>query len=173
MYIRPLAPDGARGVLRAWHPLERDPGDTRVTTELAASIRHSENGLALTDSEVEIRLGELRSLIKAAQRGELSSASWTPVRRQPDLWELRLWWPGDTPVRIYFHEPDQPAHQTVVALVHVKVVVPGNPSVTNALQDAQMDEASRRVMFGRGNSWGLDSSQPLFPDAQPGLPPAA
>lgn len=173
MYTRPPIPDAAVGALRAWHPWEPSRGDLTVKEELVDAVLHDADGVAPTEVEKQMRLAELRSLIKAAQRGELGASDWTPVRRQPELWELRLQWGTEMKVRIYFHEPDWPATQTVAALAHVKDIIPGDDDATRRLQNQHMDAAAHRIMFGRADDWGLGWSDPLYPDPQPGLPPSS
>lgn len=165
-------PGAAGGEIRAWHPLEQMLDDPTFLQELAVVIKHSASGVTLSPSQLQLRTGELRSLIKAAQRGELTDGTWTPVMRHPDLWELRIRWDDDdTLVRIYFHEPASAPTQTVAALAHVKLVVPGDPARTTQIQNAYMQQAQDRLTSAWHVSWGLRWSQPIFPEPQAGLPP--
>ncbi len=109
-----------------------------------------------------MRLAETRSLIKAAERGDLQDQAWDDVRRHPLLWEIRLRWPGNILVRGYFHEPDLRSDRTVLAKVHVKVIVRGDLQATRARQNLAIEEAGRRIDFGRAWWWGLDATDPLW-----------
>lgn len=157
-------PDAASAVVRIWHPFESDSGDQVVLAELSDAIKsYQAGGQPPTQGEIVVRLGELRSLIKAAQRGELTEGSWDAVIRNPLLWEIRWTWDdGGALVRGYFHEPAVPSHQTVLAKVHVKEIVPGDQVATNRRQNAEIDVAGHRVTFGRAHGWALGSSTPVL-----------
>lgn len=134
-----------------------------VLGELAQVILHAGRGGEPTPLEIQMRLGELKALVHAAERGELRGTAWKPVRRHPDLWELRLEWLDRTQVRLYFHEPTRRPGQTVVAHAHVKIVVRGDKAATTRQQNTSMDLAHRRLLRGAVGDWGLGVSQPIFP----------
>lgn len=155
-------PDAASQLPRRWHPL-KEPHDARVVLEeiKAAILAPTPSGDAPTPSEIQVRLGEFKSLIKTAQRGELADEGWCAVARDPLLWELRWRWSASALMRGYFHEPATPSHLAVLAKVHVKEVVFGDDPATRRLQNMQIDEASTRITFGRPYTWGLGTSEPL------------
>lgn len=162
-------PDAASGVRRAWHPYARTSGDETVLREIseALNVPSRLSGKPPTRTEWEGRAADLFVLFEEGERGALRDgddeepAQWFPVRRQPLLWELRLYWDAGTPVRAYFHEPDQEFDQTVVALMHAKEIIQGDEAETNRRQNEQMDEAARRISFGTVNRWGLGHTEPL------------
>lgn len=158
-------PHAANGLPRAWHPFRSHSGEDLILKELSAAILATgPSGIAPTRSEIEVRLGEIKSLVRAAERGELLDQDWCPVSRDPALWELRWQWSGqEMLMRSYFHEPTMPSHQTVVAKVHLKDIVLGDDEATRQLQNQQIDVASRRISFGRPHRWGLDTTPPIFP----------
>lgn len=87
MRPQPDRPDAASGMIRSWHPYEAAPEDHEFLQELAEVVRYPTTALGPTKAELEVRVAELRSLLKAAQRGELRNRQWDVVRRHPDLWE--------------------------------------------------------------------------------------
>lgn len=118
------------------------------------------DGQPPTPNEVQARVAEFKHLVRTAQRGRLRDTEWDRVRRWPDLWELRWTWDDGTFVRGYFYEPLHWPAETVLALVHVKVIL-ADPESTAARQNAEMDSAQRRVLRGEACTWGLPSSQPI------------
>ena len=151
-------------MIRSWHPYEAAPEDHEFLQELAEVVRYPTTALGPTKAELEVRVAELRSLLKAAQRGELRNRQWDVVRRHPDLWELRWAWHPKAQVRLYFHEPRRRPGQTVAAHVHVKTIVPNDPTATTARQDAHMDLAHGRIVQGQVDDWGLRWSTRLIPE---------
>lgn len=120
-------------------------------------------GLPSTRRDIEIRLNEFKALIAEAQEGVLDEENWVPVRRNPDLWELRWRWDGTRiAARGYFHEPTVLFFETILAKVHTKDVSSGHKSTIAKLQNEAMDEAGKRVIDGRDTKWGVAWSQPLI-----------
>lgn len=138
-----------------------------VLAELATSLKTpGPDGRAPSRQELAVRVGEFKSLIKAAERGELDPGGWKPVVRHPELWELRWTWEHarpDSMWRGYFHEPGVRPTQTVLALIHHKDVSTGHSEQIREAQNARMKQAADRVTAGRSSSWGLDDTPPPVP----------
>lgn len=170
MQVPAEKPDAASGVKRRWHAFERNRGDDRVVEEIVAVIRAAPEGEAVSQGEIEMRLGELRALVEEAERGELSDENWKPITLDPLLWELRLSWgtPGrlgpEVLVRIYFGEPNLHPDRAVVLRVHEKDVSSDDAPTIKRRQDQVIREASLRFAEGAipGAEWGLKWSQPIF-----------
>lgn len=117
-----------------------------------------------------MRLGELRAVVREAERGELRDQRWKSINRDPRLWELRLKWPesgaGKILIRAYFIEPDAHPDKAVVMLVHRKDTALGGVEKVNQAQDEFIDKASCRLEKGRHVQWGAGWTQPIFPTAE-------
>ncbi len=120
-------------------------------------------GRSVSKPELEIRLAEFKRQVGLAEAGDLASREWSPVQRDPLLWEFRLRWDDQgILVRAYFHEPRQRLDQTVVLVFHVKdVSLPTQQEIT-AAQNAFIDTATLRQVKGRGTFWGLGWSSPVL-----------
>lgn len=156
---RQSTPDAASGLPRVWHWWKSAGGDCNEQ-EAVAVIRHGNP----TPTEVQMRVTEFKSIVRQAQLGELEAGGWKPVRRHPELWELRWKWPGGAQVRAYFHEPDgQWGHSGVIARVHVKwISSKPDPSVRKheirVEQNREFWAAAQRIENEASHGWGLPGS---------------
>jgi len=73
-----------------------------------------------------------------------------PVRRQPALWELWQTWESNTPLRIYYGEPNERLEVVVAFLAHIKDISCDSKTIAE-VQDDRMDCAGERCeeLFAR------------------------
>ncbi len=154
------APDAASGKVRAWYPCCTADGNDLVTPEIKEVITGGD-GEQVSTAEIQLRAGELKALLRRAAAGTLRGRSWEPVRRDPELWELRWSWDDGSLLRGHFHEPMSEPDSTILAKVHQKEVAKGDESQTTRLQDAEMDAAGIRIRREQHYRWGLDASRRL------------
>lgn len=161
--MSPHHPGAASGEQRRWHLYKESPEDETVQQELVNVLSACSGSGSVPKPELEIRVAEFKRQVGLAEAGDLASREWSPVQRDPLLWEFRLRWDDqDILVRAYFHEPRQRLDQTVVLVFHVKdVSLPTQQEIT-AAQNAFINKATLRQIKGRENFWGLDWSAPIL-----------
>lgn len=136
-------------VPRSFHRDHRPESGVNLAREITEALQLP----GLTVTEEARRAGKVIGMMRAAARGELrDSPDLDPVRRHPDLWELRWKFPRQKAYRMYFSEPggepDLVAHR-----FHLKDVS-GTPDEIEAKQNDEMDCAQRRAEDGRAARWG-------------------
>jgi len=134
-----------------WHWAVLDGDPKAVFRELTGAIRPHVHVNALVDV-----VAELRAVFERIQTcTALDPDHIKNITRNRDLFEVRFqlaaW---GLVVRIYETEiPELPQH-VVALLAHQKVVDVGDDEIAD-LQNAEIDEATRRWVDGRPHYWGL------------------
>ncbi|MEN2739531.1 hypothetical protein ABCS02_17205 [Microbacterium sp. X-17] len=110
-------------------------------------------GLAEVDQELVIgRIRALRELAAAGEIDEFDEESLVPIRRDPDLYELR-WNELGTLIRQYHGEPPSRPEVLVNLHLHIKRISPTSEAVTEDLQNIEISHALMRYRGGESRSW--------------------
>lgn len=102
-------------------------------------------------------IGDVMARLRAAARGELRDAdNLEPVRLDPVLWEIKWRESSTRGHRMYHAEPGATgAGPAIVALrFHRKDTSSGDQATIDAMQEAEMEVASRRYVDGMKMKWG-------------------
>lgn len=134
-----------------WHWAAIDGDRSVVQRELLAAVKpHVPTG-AWPEVRADIKVYIER--IEACQAVDPEDIQ--NISRDRDLFEVRLqldtW---SLVVRIYTTEPRHMPHDVIALLAHRKVVDVAANKIAD-LQDAEIDEASRRLTAGRVIRWGV------------------
>ncbi|MFE4468915.1 hypothetical protein ACFRFH_08860 [Leifsonia sp. NPDC056824] len=118
------------------------------------SFFHWLGGLNEVDQELVIgRIKSLRELAAAGDLDEFDEDSLKPIRRDPDLYELR-WDELGTLVRQYHGEPPTLPEDLINLHLHIKHISPTSQALTDDLQNQQISHAIMRYKGGESRNWG-------------------
>lgn len=147
---------------RTFEEYQSEQGSPEYLQALAEALRHDcyvwrgREWVARDAAPLEIasRRAKYKRLVEEIKEGrQLEGENFDPVSRHPTLWELRLTWETNTPLRIYFTQ-DTADEPTLLALeAHVKPVDVSEANI-RADQNAHMDVAAtrwRRYLQAKGN----------------------
>lgn len=110
-------------------------------------------GLNTVDQELVIgRIRALRELAAAGEIDEFDEDSLAPIRRDPDIYELR-WRELGTLIRQYHGEPPSLPDALVNLHLHIKRVSPTSPALTQDMQNIQISYAQLRYRGGASRGW--------------------
>jgi hypothetical protein len=104
-------------------------------------------------------VGDVLGRMRAAARGGLANDpdEFEPVRRQPELWEIKWKFRKVGEFRMYHAEPMSDP-ELVALRFHEKETEGLTPDEIEALQDAEMDLAGDRYEAGENRRWGHSSA---------------
>lgn len=99
--------------------------------------------------------GEVLNRLRRAARGELTidPQEFVPVRRDPDLWEIKWKFRGMQEFRLYHAEPAS-TPDLVALRFHLKEIDGLTPDEIEERQEAEMDLASSRYGAHATRRWG-------------------
>ena len=138
---------------RGFHLLVDPQRAIRVRNEIAEAVDATESTMhrrVVLEGEI---LGQLRRAAEGKLRLGLEDGDvLEPVRRNPDLWEIK-WKKGKRgELRLYHAEPG--ADPSFVGLRFHRKSTAGNAAAIAAAQNDEMDEAGRRYADGVKVRWG-------------------
>lgn len=108
----------------------------------------------LADAERTMRIGELIQRLRAACRGDLLIGDeLVPLRRDPEMWEIR-WSFSGAKWRMYHGEPPEIAGGLLALLFHEKETSGTSADITHA-QNVFIHQARLRYVTGRPRHWGI------------------
>lgn len=117
-----------------------------------------------SQSDLQTLYGEYKALNQRAQDGLLTegtegnkkaSTDLKPIRKDPEVWELRWPLPHHAPLRQYHAEPTTEPALLLVLKVHLKDLTSADSATISASQNAEIAEARSRYFRGRGDRWGI------------------
>jgi hypothetical protein len=135
-----------------WRDYKCVHGREVLVDELEAIASDSEDGCAVQQIELELRLGELDAVIERARFGELvEREELKPANVDPELWEIRLRISARQ-VRIYHAEPQDYKDLMVGLRAHFKWLE-GNKTEIERRQNVEMSKAAERFHKGAERDW--------------------
>lgn len=136
---------------QAWHwaVIQGDP--TLVWRELVAAIEPH-----ISKAERPDVIGSIKAVLERVEQCRaVDPDDVRNIERNRDLWEIRFQLePWDLVIRIYETEISLLPNHIVALLSHEKVVDVAADEIAD-LQNAQIDEATRRWVSGRASLWGI------------------
>lgn len=142
-------------VPRSFHRLNVDGDDVQGEVVAALYAARDEASPRMSDDALAQRIGEVLGRMRSAAKGNVpdNPRIVEPVRRNPDLWELKWDFAKLGKFRMYHAEPG--SNPDMVALrFHLKDTSSKDDDVVERLQNAEMDTAGERFTSGVKSRWG-------------------
>ena len=111
--------------------------------------------LSLPEVDRDLTIGRIIALRQLAASGEIVDGDTRhikPIRRDPEMWELR-WSEAGALIRQYHAEPSELPRCLVRLHVHLKEIARTEPETTH-LQDIEISWAMLRYRAGESSLWG-------------------
>ena len=115
---------------------------------------------SMSQLDREAAVGDILALRALAANGAIVEgedegyASLKPIRRDPDLFELR-WYMFGKHVRQYHAEPPEMPIKLIDLHLHLKTIVPRDDAATRSAQDEEISWAQMRYFGGKSRQWLL------------------